>query len=288
MAHMPDSATSRAVLITGCSTGIGRATAVHLLERGWTVYATARRPETLDGLQDAGARVLSLDVTDDESRRAAVEAVVAAEGAVGCLVNNAGYGLEGPAETTPLDEVRRQFETNFFGAVALAQLVLPGMRERRWGRIVNVSSMGGRITLPGGAFYHASKFALEAFSDVLRWEVQSFGVGVTVVEPGIIHTAFGDTATAGLDGAGVPGDPYADFTRSVQDNLDSAYQGRMARLGSQPEAVAAAIRKALAARRAPTRVVVGADARSMLLLRRILPNRVYDAALATRYRRPAL
>lgn len=287
MARMPDSATARAVLITGCSTGIGRATALHLLDRGWTVYATARRPETLDELAATGAKVLALDVTDARSRQAAVDAVIEAEGAVGALVNNAGFGLEGPAETTPLEEVRGQFDTNFFGAVALAQLVLPGMREQGWGRIVNVSSMGGRITLPGGAFYHASKFALEAWSDVLRWEVGGFGIGVTIIEPGIIHTEFGATATARLeDLGGGPGDPYADFTRSIHGALDNAYGGTLSRLGSSPEAVAAAIEKALAARRPKPRIVVGRDARAMLLLHRLVPTRVYDAALTTQYKRP--
>ena len=278
-----------AVLVTGCSTGIGRATADLLATDGWNVYATARNPETLADLKAKGAKVLALDVVDEASRDAAVKAVLAESGSIGGLVNNAGYGLEGPVETTPMSEIRRQMETNWFGAVALCQAVLPGMREQGKGRIVNISSMGGRLTLPGGAFYHSSKYALEAFSDALRWETAGFGIGVTIIEPGIIHTAFGDTAHANIDlttAGGGPGDPYADFTRSISTALASAYTGPMSRLGTGPETVAKAIRKALSSRRAPARTIVGADARSLLMVRRLLPARAFDAALTTQYRRP--
>jgi len=163
---------SRAVLITGCSTGIGRATAEQLAARGWTVYATARRTESIRDLAGRGCKTLALDVCDEASMRAAVETVERAEGAVGVLVNNAGYGQEGAFEEVPMAEVRRQFETNVFGLVRLTQLVLPGMRRQGWGRIVNLSSMGGRLTLPGGAFYHATKYAVEAISDALRFELR--------------------------------------------------------------------------------------------------------------------
>jgi NAD(P)-dependent dehydrogenase (short-subunit alcohol dehydrogenase family) len=148
---------SKAVLITGCSTGIGRATAERLARAGWTVYATARRPESIADLERSGCRTLALDVTDEDSMCAAVQAVQEAEGAVGVLVNNAGYSQGGPIEQVPMDAVRRQFETNVFGAIRLAQLVLPGMRGQRWGKIVNVGSMGGRVTFPGGGLYHASR-----------------------------------------------------------------------------------------------------------------------------------
>src|SRR2546421_4433426 len=161
---------SKAVLITGCSSGIGWATAERLADRGWTVYATARRPESIAGLAERGCRTLALDVTDEESMRTAVTTVEANEGAVGALVNNAGYSQSGAVETVPLDDVRRQFETNVFGLVRMCQLVLPGMRRQGHGRIVNVSSMGGRMTFPGGGFYHATKHAVAAISDALRFE----------------------------------------------------------------------------------------------------------------------
>src|SRR5213075_2416409 len=184
----------KAILITGCSTGIGRATAEHLAGRGHTVYATARRPESIADLEAKGCKTLALDVTDEESMKAAVAAVEEAEGAVGALVNNAGYSQSGAIEDVPLDQVRRQFETNVFGLMRMCQLVLPGMRREGSGRIVNVSSMGGRLVFPGGGIYHATKHAVEALSDALRFEVKGFGVNVIIIEPGIIRTNFGETA----------------------------------------------------------------------------------------------
>src|SRR6185312_5360387 len=156
---------SKAVLITGCSSGIGHATAELLAREGWTVYATARKPETLEDLQQQGCRTLALDVTDEASMAVAVETVENAEGAVGVLVNNAGYSQSGAVESVPMEQVRRQFETNVFGLIRMCQLVLPGMRAQHWGRIVNLSSMGGRLTFPGGGMYHATKYAVEALSD---------------------------------------------------------------------------------------------------------------------------
>jgi NAD(P)-dependent dehydrogenase (short-subunit alcohol dehydrogenase family) len=189
------------VLVTGCSSGIGAATAARLAGAGWNVYATARRPETLAGLEAKGCKMLALDVVDEDSRQAAVEAVVAAEGAVGVLVNNAGFSQSGAVESIPDDRVHAQFETNVFGPLALTRLVLPGMREQGWGKIVNLSSMGGRFTFPGGGLYHASKHAIEALSDALRFEVKSFGVDVIVIQPGLIRTGFSAAVVSGLDGA---------------------------------------------------------------------------------------
>lgn len=224
-----------------------------------------------------------MDVTDESSMRVAVDAVETAEGAVGALVNNAGYGLQGPFEETPLDEIRRQFETNVFGAVALTQLVLPKMRERRWGRIVNISSMGGRITLPGGAFYHASKHALEAISDVARFELKPFGIGVVVIEPGIIKTNFGDTAVASVE---QDEGPYASFNKSLTELLDNAYAGPLSKAGIGPERVAKAVAKGIEARRPKTRYVVPAVTMGLLFARRVMPDRAWDFAVGTSYKRP--
>jgi NADP-dependent 3-hydroxy acid dehydrogenase YdfG len=190
------SQTSRAVLITGCSTGIGRATAEHLARGGHTVYATARRAESIADLESAGCRTLALDVTDEASMQAAVDHVTGEQGAVGALVNNAGYSQSGAIETVAMDDVRRQFETNVFGLMRMCQLVLPGMRDQHSGRIVNISSMGGNFTFPGGGVYHATKYAVEAISDALRFEVKGFGVDVVVIQPGLIRTEFGNTAAA--------------------------------------------------------------------------------------------
>ena len=291
----------RVVLITGCSTGIGRAAAERFLGRGWTVYATARRPETLNDLAARGARTLALDVTDEDSMRAAVEQVTAAEGSVGVLVNNAGYGQQGPVEDTPMEEVRRQFETNVFGLVRLTQLVLPGMRARGWGRIVNVSSMGGRLTLPGLGFYHASKYAVEAISDALRFEVRPFGIGVSLVEPGPVLTRWADTAL-GTVGATVHGSrgaekahggtdaddesPYADWNARLAMRVASAYEGPLARLASSPEAVARVIDRAASSAHPRARYVVGPIAHTLTTLKRLLPDGAFDALLRSQYPSP--
>jgi NADP-dependent 3-hydroxy acid dehydrogenase YdfG len=277
---------SKAVLITGCSTGIGRATAAHLASQGWPVYATARRLESIADLGEKGCKTLALDVTDETSMRAAVDTVRSEAGAVGVLVNNAGYGLEGAAEVTPMDEIRRQFETNVFGLFRLCQLVLPGMRAQRWGRIVNISSVGGKMTLPGGAYYHASKHAVEAFSDALRFETAGFGVRVIVVEPGLIKTEFANTVNTHVERADAG--PYAAFNEAVARNVVNAYDGIMGKLGGAvgPEAVAEVIERAITRERPRTRYRITSGARFILTMRKILPDRGYDAFLRTQYPRP--
>jgi len=275
---------SKAVLITGCSTGIGRATAERLARSGWKVYATARRLESIAELERHGCRLLACDVTDEASMRAAVEAVEQADGAVGVLINNAGYSQSGAIETVSMDQVRRQFETNVFGLVRMTQLALPGMRRQRWGRVVNVSSMGGRFTFPGGGFYHATKYAVEAISDALRFEVKGFGVGVTVIQPGAIRTEFASTVADRLpEGEG----PYAAFNAEVGRTTKEAYEkGPLARLGGEPDAVAKAVEKAITARRAPIRTRVTASAHVLVTQRRLLPDRGWDAFVATQFKRP--
>src|SRR4051812_43864277 len=191
---------AKTVLITGCSSGIGHATAEHLAGRGYDVYATARRPESIDDLREHGCRTLALDVTDEQSMTSAVAEVEQAEGAVDALVNNAGYSQSGAAESVKMDDVRRQFETNVFGLLRMCQLVLPGMRRQGFGRIVNISSMGGKVVFPGGGMYHATKFAVEALSDAMRFEVEGFGVDVAIVEPGLIRTEFGNAAVQSIHG----------------------------------------------------------------------------------------
>jgi NAD(P)-dependent dehydrogenase (short-subunit alcohol dehydrogenase family) len=275
---------SKAVLITGCSTGIGRATALLLAERGYPVYATARRLESIADLATRGCRTLRLDVCDETSMIAAVQTIEASEGAVGILVNNAGYGLEGAFETTPIAEVRRQFETNVFGLTRLTQLVLPGMRRQRWGRIVNVSSVGGKLTLPGGAFYHASKHAVEALSDALRFEVREFGIDVIVIEPGAIKTRFGDTATASI-GQQADG-PYGAFNVEVATKIKDAFEGRLAAFAGEPIDVARKIERAISAPKPRTRYPVTAAAHVLTRLRAVLPDRAFDAFLRTQFKPP--
>ena len=276
---------SKAVLITGCSSGIGHETAKLLCREGWTVYATARRPETLFDLEQGGCKTLALDVTDDASMTEAVNAVVDAEGAVGVLINNAGYSQSGAVESVPMDQVRRQFETNVFGLIRMCQLVLPGMRGQGWGRIVNLSSMGGRLTFPGGGCYHATKYAVEAISDALRFEVRGFGVDVVIVEPGLIVTNFGDTAAASV-GPGDAGGPYASFNRDVAQATEQVYKGPLAKLGAGPEAVAKTIAGALTADRPKTRYPVTASARVMIGQRRLMPDRLWDTLMRTQFPTP--
>jgi len=265
---------SRSVLITGCSTGIGRATALRLAKGPWKVYATARQPATLDDLEAAGCVALALDVTDEASMVAAVAAV---EGGVGVLINNAGYSQSGALETLSMDSVRRQFETNVFGLLRLTQLVLPGMRAAGAGKVVNVSSMGGRLTFPGGGAYHATKYAVEAMSDALRTEVRRFGIDVICIEPGLIRTEFGATAAGGVSSS--PDDPYAEFNASVAKSTRDVYSGPLSRLGGDADSVARAIEAAIEKTRAPSRVPVTASARIMMGLRAVLPDRAWDAVV---------
>jgi NAD(P)-dependent dehydrogenase (short-subunit alcohol dehydrogenase family) len=274
---------SRAVLITGCSTGIGRAAAERLAAKGWPVYATARRLESIKDLGDAGCQLLTLDVCDEDSMRAAVSEVESREGAVFALVNNAGYGQEGAVEEVPMEDIRRVFETNVFGLSRLTQLALPGMRRQGAGRIVNVSSMGGKVSIPGGGYYHATKHAVEAISDTLRFEVRPFGVHVSVIEPGTIKTKFGDTATNSVEHLQDPGSPYATFNKVLVERINDAYEGKLARFAAPPEAVAKVIDKAISSRLPRTRYRVTLGARVMLATRKVTPDRAWDLMLRTQF-----
>ncbi|MGE3402487.1 MAG: oxidoreductase [Vicinamibacterales bacterium] len=271
------------VLITGCSSGIGRATALHLQQSGWQVYATARDVASLAPLAAAGCRTLPLDVTREETMVSAVRRIEEAHGAIGALVNNAGYSQSGAIETVPLERVRAQFETNVFGPSRLTQLVLPGMRRARAGRIVNLSSMGGCFVLPGGGYYHATKYAIEAISDALRFEVARFGIEVVVIQPGLIRTSFSDTVVAEMRRGGAP-EPYAHFEAEVARITRESYvKGALARFASEPEDVARTIATALTAPRPKTRYVVSPSAHLLLALRKLLPDRLWDRFLARTY-----
>jgi short-subunit dehydrogenase len=267
---------SPAVLVTGCSTGIGRATALALVRTGLPTWATARRPETLTELAAAGCRTLELDVTDEESRVHAVKTVEAAHGAVGALVNNAGYSQIGVVEELSMDALRRQFETNIFGLVRLCQLVLPGMRAVGGGTIVNLGSAAGLVTPPASAAYSMTKYALEALSDGLRLEVGPFGVRVVLLEPGAVRSEFMNTGRAGLRQEA--GSPYAAFQAGVDRMADRAHR-EGARGVLSPEDVAAVVVKAVTAHRPRTRYRIGPQARLMPRVRRALPDRWWDAFL---------
>ena len=276
---------SKAVLITGCSSGIGHATAERLAGSGWTVYATARRPESISDLDAKGCKTLACDVTDEASMAAAVKAVEDAEGAVGVLVNNAGYSQSGAIDSVPLDKARAQFETNVFGLIRMCQLALPGMRRQRWGKIVNVSSMGGKLVFPGGGLYHGTKHAVEAISDALRFEVAGFGVDVIVIEPGLIVTGFGEAAAGSLDEE-VDGSDYGDINSAVAKETAGVYEGPLKRLGGGPDVVANAIEKAITKRRPRTRYPVTPSARLALAQRKLMTDRMWDRAMRTQFPSP--
>ena len=280
------SSPSKAVLITGCSTGIGAETARHLSEKGWTVYATARKPETLSDLASAGCKTLALDVTDEASMKAAVDQVVEAEGAVGVLINNAGYSQSGAVESIDLDSIRRQFETNVFGLIRMSQLCLPGMRSQGWGRIVNIGSMGGKLTFPGGGIYHATKYSVEAISDAMRFETRGFGVNVVLIEPGLITTEFATAAMTSID-EGVPDEgPYGQFNHHVGKMTAGAYEGPLSKLGGGPDAVAKVIAKAITSSRPKPRYTVTPSAKLSIGQRKLLTDRAWDRLMRTQFPTP--
>lgn len=268
-------ATQRVALVTGASSGIGEATVQQLLAAGWCVYAGARRVDRMQPLAAAGARLLSLDVSEDASMQRAIETIRSDVGRLDVLVNNAGYGSYGSLEDVPLEEGRRQFEVNVFGLARLTQLVLPMMRARRAGRIVNITSIGGKIGEPFGSWYHATKFAVEGLSDSLRMELHPFGIDVVIIEPGAIRTEWNGIAREGLirhsgDGA------YRDGARQHARMLASADQGS---LPSTPDVVARTILRAVQATRPKTRYATGGGASMVLFLRRVLSDRAFDALM---------
>lgn len=265
---------AKTVLITGASAGIGYAAAELLLKRGYKVYAGARRVEKMRGLEYLGAKVFALDVTDEESLKGAVDFVLKDGGRLDVLVNNAGYGAHGAVEDVPLAEARRQFEVNLFGLARLTQLVLPHMRAAGGGSIINISSIAGKITMPTGGWYHASKHALEAYSDALRLEVGQFGIKVVLIEPGPIKTEWDNTALVNLEKYSGSG-PYAPLVKRITEKFRAGYRGG----APGPEAVAAVILKALNSSSPAARYPVPFKASIIIFLKWLLPDAVLDRAL---------
>lgn len=257
------------VLVTGASSGIGAATARLLLERGWRVFAAARRLEAMEPLAALGAEVMALDVSNDQSRRQLAEQLTVKVGALDALVNNAGFGEVGPLETLPLDRARAMFEVNVFGLMGLTQQLLPAMRERRSGRIVNISSIAGRWVSPGSGWYGASKFALEALSDALRLELKGFGVSVVVVEPGVIATDFPLVVAPSMERS-LSSSTYGSMMRAVCKGWDAVFQD-----ASPPLEVARTIERALTAPRPQARYRCGHQSASVIASQ-ILPTRLWD------------
>jgi NAD(P)-dependent dehydrogenase (short-subunit alcohol dehydrogenase family) len=264
----------KTVLVTGASSGMGKATAERLLADGYIVYAAARRVDQMRGLQDLSATVLAMDITKDGDIVAVVDRITAEHGGLDVLVNNAGFGLYGAMEDTAIADARYQFEVNLFGLARLTQLVLPSMRAKGAGKIVNLSSMGGRIYTPLGSWYHASKHAVEGWSDCLRIELEPFGIDVIVIEPGIIETEFGNVFVEPMLERSGNG-PYADLARKVADATRGSYESG----GSPASLIAEVIAKALKARRPKTRYVAGKYARPLIAVRKVFGDRIYDRVI---------
>jgi NAD(P)-dependent dehydrogenase (short-subunit alcohol dehydrogenase family) len=258
----------RVILVTGASSGIGLATSLKLIEDGHTVYGGARRMAALGPIVDAGGQALSLDVTDEATMRAAVEEMLKREARIDVLINNAGYGSYGAVEDVPMEEARRQVEVNLFGLAGMTRLVLPHMRAQASGAIINISSMGGTIYFPLGAWYHATKHAVEAFSDCLRLEVKRFGIDVVIIAPGAIDTGFNAIVRDQVLAASGDGN-YAEMAKGM---AAAVVPGR----GSNPKVIADVIARAVAANRPRTRYRAGQYSRSLVWLRRLLPDRAFD------------
>ena len=265
----------KVILITGASSGIGYDAARRLSEQGHRVYGAARRVEKMEGLKAYGVVPLRMDVTDEASMAAGVQQVLSAEGHIDVLVNNAGYGSLGAIENVPIEEARRQLEVNLFGLARLTQLVLPSMRERHGGRIVNVSSVAGKAVIFFGGWYNVSKFALEAFSDALRTETAPFGIDVSIVEPSAIKTPWGAIAAEHLEQTSA-GTAYETPGLRMAANMRWAYG---ARLFSPPQRVTSAIVRAVNARRPRVRYRPGLGADTIVALHALLPSRCWDALM---------
>jgi len=260
----------KVALVTGASSGIGRETARLLAEQGFIVYGAARRTDKMQDLKQAGIKLLAMDVTDDAALVSGVNTIIQAEGRIDALVNNAGYGSYGSLEDTPMSEARYQFDVNIFGMARLTQLVLPHMRQQRSGRIINISSIGGKLGEPHGAWYHATKYAVEGLSDSLRMELKEFGIDVVIIEPGAIITEWAGIARDHM--LKISGNTaYKDLTLK-----HAAMFERADKSGSKPVVVAKTIVRAINASRPKTRYATGGGAKVILFVRRILSDRMFD------------
>ncbi len=271
----------KVALVTGASSGIGADTALELLSSDFTVYGAARSLEKMVNIKSKGVHIISLDVTNDESMVRCIDTILKKEGRIDVLVNNAGYGSYGAVEDVPIEEAKRQFEVNIFGLARLTQLVLPTMRKQKSGRIVNISSMGGRCHTAYGAWYHATKFALEGWSDCLRMEVEKpFGINVVIIEPGGIKTPWGAIAADNLKKVS-EGGAYEASANRVAKGFYEMYSGKSL---SEPSLIAKTIRKAVTVRKPKTRYLIGANAKPVVFLRRLLSDRMYDSIIRNMFK----
>ncbi|MDR1739788.1 MAG: oxidoreductase [Bacteroidales bacterium] len=268
----------KVVLVTGASSGMGESTAILLSRQGYKVYGAARRTDKMKSLEDNGVTIIPLDLTEDESIIKCVETIIQKEGRIDILINNAGYGSYGAVEDVPLEEARRQFEVNLFGLARLTQLILTSMRKNNYGRIVNVSSMGGKIYTPYGAWYHATKHALEGWSDCLRLEVKPFGIDVVIVEPGGVKTSWGVIAAENLKKTSGSG-AYAKGANKTADNMANMYS--TGKNLTNQDVLAKTIVKAATVAKPKTRYVKGFMAKPMILIRQWFGDRLFDRMIVS-------
>lgn len=265
------------VLITGASAGMGKATAELLLEKGYVVYGAARRIEKMKDLELKGAKILAMDVTDEQSMVNGVNRIIQEQGKIDVLFNNAGYGSYGSVEDVPLAEARRQFEVNLFGLSRLTQLVIPHMRKQKSGKIINNSSMGGKVYTPLGAWYHATKHALEGYSDCLRFEVAQFNIDVVVIEPGSIESEWNDITLNNLQKTSAH-TAYADMTKAFVEMSKNAPKP------TSPKVIAEIVLKAIESKKPKTRYVAGQFAKPLLILRKLVSDRMFDRILYSMFK----
>ncbi len=264
----------KVVLITGASSGIGKETAKLLLKKGHTVYGSARRTEKMKDIEQLGVKLLAMDVTKDITIVEGIETIIKHEGRIDIIVNNAGYGSYGALEDVPMKEAKYQFEVNVFGLARLTQLVLPYMRKQNSGKIINVSSIGGKIGEPHGSWYHATKYAVEGLSDSIRMELKQFGIDVVVIQPGAIKTEWNKIARENL--IKVSGDTaYGQLAHRHAKQLEQADK----KFGSEPIVIAKTITKAIESKKPKTRYAVGGGAKPILLIRKIVSDKMFDSIL---------
>jgi len=265
--------TKKVILITGASAGMGKDFAISLIKDGHTVYGAARRVEKMKDIEQLGVKILEMDVTEDEAIVKGVETILKNEGRLDVLINNAGFGSYGAIEDVNMDDARYQLEVNVFGAARLMQLVIPAMREHHFGRIINISSIGGKLALPFGGWYHASKFALEALSDSLRNEVEKFGIDVVVIEPGGVRSEWSGIAMDNLvekSGNTI----YADLIKGVTNRMKNVHTHV-----AEPEVITKLVKYAIETKKPKTRYSGGYMAKPALFMRWLLPDRMFDKML---------
>ena len=262
----------KVILITGASSGMGYQTARILAEQGHRVYGAARRVEKIEELAPYGVQALRLDITNEQSVTQVVQELIEREGRIDVLINNAGYGYFGAIEDVPISDAKHQFEVNIFGLARITQEVLPYMRAQKSGRIVNLASVAGHVTLAFGAWYNATKYALEAFSDALRMEVKPFGIDVVIIEPGAIRTDWGIIAADHLRDVSKGGAYEQDGSR-VAEGLRRIY---LSKIPTNPAVISRKIAKAAVCRCPRTRYRTGRGAKAMVFFHQILPTRLWD------------